>query len=201
MKRWIGRLIAAFGVVLLGAAGASACEEYKSLSTQEMKDFRDKLAEDGADPLDRLFAFEELSCSENPTIRAYAIRQGLSSATDPLVRQQIAFTAIMQKMRIDIELVAGNSATEKDKKFIKEHSGLYSLEVRHRSEKDGCLGFWNTDECLARYSLVLKGDKAEFRYDKTIGEFILSDDNVLAGFIRVRADEDYSRIPAVIKLF
>ena len=83
------RIALAALAIVLGTAAAISCEEFKTLSADEMKEYRDKLSEQGADPLDQLFAFEELSCSDSPTIRAYAMKTGLQTATDPLVLERL----------------------------------------------------------------------------------------------------------------
>ncbi|GAB4360065.1 MAG: hypothetical protein Kow0026_22140 [Oricola sp.] len=100
MKIWIAVFLAPFY-----SGRALACEKYKALDMIEMKEYRDKLVQPDADPLDQLFAFRELSCSDQPTIRAFAIREGLKSASDDLVRHEIMFEALMQMSRIDVELV------------------------------------------------------------------------------------------------
>ncbi len=201
MNRLVIKTALALFSLLGGLLSAQACESYKSLATSEMKEFRDKLSEAEADPLDRLFAFEELSCSDNPTVRAYAVREGLKTAKDQLVREQIVLTALMQKTRLDIELVASGNVTDEDRKFIKKHAGLWSLPINFRSQKDGCVSAYHDSRCDARYSLFLRGDKAEFTYDRVVGEFQLSEDNALVGFVRVDARDTFGRIPAVINLF
>lgn len=193
------------GVFLLAFGGASvtgamACEGYVELSMQDAKEYRDKLQEQGADPLDRMFAFQQLVCSSNPILRAYAVREGLKAANDPLVRQQIMFDSLMQKTRLEIEMTAGSKATKADKAFIKELSGIWVLEVRYASREHGCLSFDRYDGCKKARALFIRGDNVEFSYNNAIGEFFLSDSNELVGFVRVNGRSDYSRIPAVIKL-
>ncbi|EKF18732.1 hypothetical protein [Nitratireductor pacificus] len=200
MKKSFKQLTLAALGVLLSAAGAQACEQYKNLSTAEMKEYRDKLVEAGADPLDRLFAFEELSCSDNPTIRAYAIREGIAAAKDPLVREQIAFTSMMSKTRVDIELVIDSNASATDKKIVQGLSGLWSREARFKSPQHGCISFNSTDNCWTATSLFVKGDKIEMNFNDLLGEFHLTSDNVFAGFIRFDDRADNGRVPAVIKL-
>ena len=95
-----------------GGSAAWACEEFVDLQQQELKEYRDKLIEQEADPLDRMFAFQQLVCSSNPVMRAYAVREGLKTATDPIVRQQIMFDSIMLMTRLEIQLTAGPDATQ-----------------------------------------------------------------------------------------
>ncbi|HEY9057881.1 MAG TPA: hypothetical protein VIN77_12085 [Aurantimonas sp.] len=188
-----------FLAMLLFPATAFACEEYKSHSTAELKEYRDKLAEAEADPLDRLFAFEELACSDRPTVRAYAIRVGLSAAKDDLVRQQIMFEAMMQKERLDIELAGEGSLSKEAKEFIRTRAGLWSERAEYRSRESGCISLNSNSACRRSQSIYLKGDKAELNYNDLVGSFELTSSGELVGFIR--PGRNYPRIPAVIKLF
>jgi len=195
------RVLAAGLLAFLGFGGAAlACEEYVNIPAQELKEYRDKLIDQQADPLDRLFAFQQLVCSSNPVMRAYAVREGMRSASDPMVRQQILFDSMMQKTRLDIELAAGPDAPKGDKAFVKEVSGVWVLQVAYRSPTDGCISLYYRDRCNAQNSAVVRGDKVSLTYDNAIGEFYLSDAGELVGYVRMRDNKDYARIPAVIKL-
>ncbi|KQU84946.1 hypothetical protein ASD99_31320 [Mesorhizobium sp. Root695] len=178
---------------------AHACEEYSALPDPETKEYRDKLLDTAADPLDRLFAFQKLVCASNPVIRTYAVREGLKAVSDPLVREQIMFDAMFEKTRIDIELSPGSDASKQDKEFSKRVSSLISYIIAFKSPKEGCLSLYSPNECDKNYSIYLKGDKLELTYTGTVGEFRLSDANNLVGFILPRGP--YGRIPAVIELF
>jgi hypothetical protein len=197
------RLIVLVSVVFAAqvfALAAHACEEYSALPDRETKEYRDKLLETTADPLDRLFAFQKLVCSNNPVIRTYAVREGLKSVSDPLVREQIMFDAMFEKTRVDIELTPGSDASAKDKEFSKDASGLISYTVVFKSPQEGCLSIYSTNECNKGGSIFVKGDKLELNYANMVGEFRLSEANELVGFIRP-APNGYGRIPAVIRLF
>jgi hypothetical protein len=184
---------------MFAASSADACEESRTLSAPEQKESRDMLLNPSADPLDRLAAFRNLACSNDPVIKNYAIREGLKTAADPLVREQILLAAMLQKTRVDVELFPNSDLSDQDKKFAKQNSNLLSYEVRHASPKEGCLGFYRRDSCTPSSSLYLRGDKAELTISNLIGEFRLTDSNELAGFVLPR--KGFGRIPALIKLY
>lgn len=184
----------------LGGGGALACEEFVEIEAQQLKEYRDKLVEQEADPLDRMFAFQQLVCSSNPVMRAYAVREGLKSATDPIVREQIMFDSMMQKTRLEIEITAGSGTTAKDKEFIQQQSGIWVIPIAFRSKTEGCLSLYQRDQCVGTYSVFIKGDKVALTYEQMIGEFQLADSNELVGFVRVQNNKKFSRIPAIIKL-
>lgn len=187
--------------LLLSVPGmAYACEDYSSFELEEIKEFRDMLDNTDADPLDRLFAFEQMVCSDRPNIRSYAIKQGLNTIQDPLVRNEVMFKAMMQKTRIDVELSKGRELSDEDKKFIQDNAGVYSHIVTYRSQEDGCISL-HRDRCATEYSVFIVGDKVELNYSRVSGEFRLSGSGELVGTLRASDRGEYTRIPAVIKLF
>ncbi len=178
-----------------------ACEGYKTYPNKELKEYRDMLTKSDADPLDRMFAFEQLVCSDNPNLRNYAVKEGLNNAADPLVRNQVMLKAMMQKKRIDVELRSKKGLTEGDERFIATYSGVYSKNVAYRSEEEGYLSLNRNDWCDPQESVFIKGDKVEYNRGNVVGVFQLSKTGELIGFLRAQAHPSYSRIPAVIKLF
>ncbi|BFM04890.1 hypothetical protein [Halioxenophilus aromaticivorans] len=190
-----------FLVFIMCASQANGCEEFVSYEPSELKEYRDLLSKVGADPIDRLFAFEKLVCSDKPIMRTYAVKVGLETTDNELVRNQIMLSAMMQKKRIDIELFPNKTATDLDKKFIQTHDGIYSVVVTYYSEKEGCLGLHGSRECKANYSLIIKGDKAEFKYGNHIGWFDLTSSGELVGVLKAGMDARYSSIPAKISLY
>lgn len=180
-------------LLTLIALPAWACDEYRDLSNSEMKEFRNKLVETGADPLDRLFAFEELSCSDKPAVRSYAIREGLKSATDPIVRHQILFEALMQKPRIDVVMSKSKKLKSGDKEFFETYSGVYSRNVTFRDRSVGCIAI-NYRECRSSDSLFINGDVVEYNQGYIVGLFKLTEQNELVGYIKPRDHPNYSNI-------
>ena len=201
MGRGLGWIcaIAALGLVLT-AQGASACEEYLNHDMAALKEYRDKLIQPDADPFDRMFAFQQLVCSSNPTMRAYAVREGMKSASDPIVRHQILLDAMMQKTRLDIEMTVGTNATKADKEYVRSKSGVLAMQVPYASAQEGCVSLYSKERCLSHRSIFIRGDNVKLTYDNFIGEFYLGDGNELVGFVRVNDRSEHGRIPAVIRL-
>jgi len=198
-RLWLIVLVA----IGLGAANALACDEYVSVSQQDLKADRDKLADKGADPLDRLFAFRQLACSGDPTIRAYSVQAALESSNDPVLRNAVLLEAMLSKSRVDVEFKAGKDATAGDKDALHDLGGLVSLPVYYHSSEQGCISFQDSDQCQPRYSAFVKGDKVEFGYGNhsLIGEFQLTESNELVGYLHIDSGQASGKMPAVIKLF
>ena len=189
-----------FILAVLQSSAAHACDDYASYSIDEIKEFRNMLSKSDADPLDRMFAFEQMACSDRPSIRHYALKEGLNTIKDPLVRNEIMLRAMMQKVRIDVELSKTKQLTGSDKSFIKEHGSVFSNLVTFRSEDDGCLGL-HYAKCEPRYSAFVVGNKLELNSGGTSGSFTLSTNGELVGTLRAGNSANYTNIPAVIKLF
>lgn len=184
----------------LYSGAVHACNGFSEYSITELKEFREMLSKPDADPLDRLFAFEQMACSDRPSIRSYALKVGLNTITDPLVRNEIMLKALMQKKRIDVELGSSKNQTDDDKKFIAEHAGVYSRNVTFQSEPDGCVSLYG-GSCDVAYSLFIMGDKVELNYSQVLGQFRLSSSGELVGTLRAGQGAKFTQIPAVIKLY
>jgi len=193
------RLLLVVVSLMLGTAGALACEEYKSLSTDEMKDYRDKLVEQDADPLDQLFAFEGLACSDSPAVRSYAMRAALEASADPIVRNRVVLEALLQRSRIDMEVAVTAETSQDDKEFIKARGGVFSYEVRFVSQDQGCLSLNQYDECDPDYALFIRGATVDISTpnDGLQGQLQLTHANELVGYVT----RGRGKIAAVIKLF
>ena len=197
----LGLMMFVAALLSLQTMPVHACETRIQHSIEEIKELRDMLQKAEADPLDRLFAFEELACSERPTIRNYAIKEGLENLSDPLVRNEIMLRAMLQKTRMDVVLGNSRTLTSGDKKFINEHGGVYSQKIAFRSAESGCISLYSAKGCDTAYSLFIRGDLVELNYSHVSGEFRLSETGELVGTIRAQNHANYTRIPAVIKLF
>lgn len=184
-----------------GSSCAEACDDFVEISTEQMKLLRDKLVEEQADPLDKLYAFENLSCSDNPTVRAFAVKTALEKSSDPLLRQQVMLEALLQKTRLDIELSGDSKSPAGDKDFIGDNAGVWSRSVVFTNREKGCISVYDGRSCASSGQLVVKGDMAELTAGNLVGTFRLTDQNELVGFVRAYPSPKYGRIPAVIRLF
>jgi hypothetical protein len=176
-----------------GAPAAEACETYKALSATELKEFRNKLTEKGADPIDRLFAYQELACSDQPVMRAYAIRAGMENARDPILRQQIAFDALMAMPRVDVEL-SGNDLGKNAKRYIEGEGNVISSAVRYRDLKKGCLSFYSSDSCQEGSAMTIKGDTLLVSGSNLVGTLALTETGEFIGTVRYRGDPITARV-------
>jgi hypothetical protein len=189
------------GLLVLPVGMALACDSYSDYSTDELKEMRALLNNVEADPFDRMEALESLSCSDNPNLRHYALKQGLKSIEEPFLRNEILLIALMEKKRIDVELGKSSELTKDDKNFFTTHAGVYSNLVSYRSLSEGCISFYYKDRCDPGTSMVISGDRVQLNNIHVSGTFLLSREGELIGTLRAQNHSKYTRIPAVIKLF
>lgn len=201
MKKIVGLLAGFVCLFLIHTGSVLACESYTDYSTDELKELRDAINQSDADPLDRMLAFEKMMCSDSPNMRHYAMEQGMKNVDDPLVRNEIMLKALLEKRRIDVEIGTSKDMTKNDKAFVAEQGGVYSHKVTYRSEPEGCIGLYQTEKCDSTYSLIISGDRVELNYQQVSGTFRLSKAGELVGTIRARNHQNYTQLPAVIKLF
>lgn len=183
-----------------GTSVAIACESYESYSQEQSKQLRDILLDAEADELDRLYAFDALSCSDSPTLRHYATEKGLENFKKSLLRNRVMLRTVMEMKRVDIELVPNKKLTAADKGFVEKHAGLFSKVVVFKSEEEGCLSFYD-EACDIKNGLFVVGNKVEFGSGHVFGKFELSGSGELIGFIRAQDHQNFGRIPAIIKLY
>lgn len=174
---------------------AQACEQYEPIPLAELKEYRTKLLEPEADPFDRLFAFEQLSCSDKPTIRSFAIQEGMKSANNDIVRTEILLQAILQRRQIVIELISANPSKEV-KKRIDRAGGAILETVRGKFPTEGCVSWSNDEECKGWF-LQISGKKAVLNGNGYDGLFELSKSGELVGFVRF---DRSTKVPAKIPL-
>lgn len=186
-------------ISILTTTNSLACEQFKTVITEELKEHRDILTDENSDPLDRLFAFREMSCSDNPSIRAYGIREGLNSAKDDLVRHEIIFEALIQLTRLDIKMSKTAEMSKKAKEFLTKNANLWYANVVYRDRAKGCISFYYKKDCDRNRSAFIRGGNLEINYDNTIGSFKLTSANELVGFLFI--PNGIGKVPAVITLF
>jgi hypothetical protein len=190
----------AFLAAIMGTGIAAACEDFKSHTTDDMKEFRKVLSSEEADPFDRIFAFQELACSDQPVMRAYAIKAALENSSDELVRNQVLLAALLQKKRIDIEIMNPDNNSQIKEFLSYNHGGIFRYSVMETSEK---LGFLSFDDGLDynyknRRGLFIEGDRVEVSYGNIVGTFRLLETNDLIGTISY---PNKGIMPAKIELF
>ncbi|WP_349360188.1 hypothetical protein [Stappia sp.] len=185
-----------FPVALLGSALAqpvAACDATTQLTPGEMKEYRDRLEQADADPIDRLVAYRRLACSDDPILRSYAIRVGLKSARDPLLRQQIAFDALMAMPRIDLEL-SDQGLGRQAREFVKRHGTLVVYNVAYRNREAGCISLYYNSMCSEGYAVTIKGDKLLYNVVDLVGTLELVETGEFIGAVRYKGEPIAARI-------
>lgn len=178
-------ILAGFALFFCGGLTSGlACAQYKTLAISELKEYRDKLIEEAADPIDRLFAYQQLSCSDQPGVRRYAIDIGMQNATDDIVRHAILLDAVMALPRIDLEIPDNQDADDAHRKFLTEKGNVLSFVVRYRDKKAGCLSFFSETECSTGRMATLLGRSLSISNDDIHATLTLTTSGEMTGFLR-----------------
>jgi len=199
MKKNILLPFLCIAIVIITNNFSLSCEKYQQYPVEELKNARKMLLDVNADPFDRSFAFDILSCSNDPALRHFAIKTGLENVNDSLIRSKILLKALVQKKRIDIELGSNSTLSERDKEFVERHGGVYSKLVVATLIESGCVSLRELYEgnCDSSRSMFIHGDTVEFNYEGVTGKFTLSKAGELVGYIKAEMSNNYGKIPAV----
>lgn len=189
-------ILYAIALVIVAGWPALACEgDYEPIPMEDLKEYRAKLVEPEADPFDRLFAFERLACSDRPTIRTYAIEQGMKSSTDEIVRHEILLRSILQRDQFVIELIS-TGADQEAKRELERYGGLIRKFIVRRLPERGCVQWRETTDECAGYSAQVSGGKVIVTHaNQWDGFFELTSTGELVGFIRTERAQIPARIP------
>lgn len=179
---------------------SSACEKFAAVDNAQAKEAMALLANPDGDPFDKLSAFELLSCSDKPVVRAFALKTGLQGVTDEMVRGQILMGMLMQRQLIRMVMTKTGDLDQSALTLIEEHNGVIELQNKYQDEVKGCIGFWDDNGCTDNVSMKFRGTTLDFTYSQEAltGTFILGADNRLTGWIRVGGRS--SEIPSEIVL-
>lgn len=197
--------------LISAASPAMACNAFVTLNTEDMKAYRDKLADTSADPLDRYFAFEQLACSDSPPVRAFASKMALEGNSDPITRAQVLLHILTNKKQIVIQLSPSKQSTKADQQAISTSNGQLVLVPKTMLPEEGCVSF--TYDCDPKRAMLIIGERVELGFDahnsglrsggnSAFGEFRLTETNELVGSIRLDtySNGEHGSVDALIRL-
>ncbi|MFO1033741.1 MAG: hypothetical protein U1E15_06615 [Hyphomicrobiales bacterium] len=173
-------------LVLAGPAFA-ACDEYIAVDNAQAKEAMALLSKPEGDPIDKLSAFELLSCSDKPVLRAYAMKSGLNGISDEIVRGQILMEMLMQRKLIRVMMKRSSNLDQEGKELVERVNGVLDFENRFQDRTQGCVSLGQTTECEKNASLYFRGTTVDlmYSYGSLTGQFTLTPDNKLLGVMRV----------------
>ena len=181
---------------------AIACEQFISIEADEMKTMRDALVTPDTDPLDKLYAFQILSCSDQSSIRNYAIEVARNSK-EPILISEMVLAAFMRLDTIDILMSEPPDMNDAAKSFLEQTGKALSFPIRYRDRKNGCVSLGRNGECEYGFSASVNGATIEVQSNHNrilTGVFSFSDSGEMIGFVTHTARDSTGRLPAKLRL-
>lgn len=89
----------------------AACNEFVSLDPLQMREDSSALEDADASEIDQIIAFDNLRCSDQPTVRDLALRMGAVS-TNASLRAAVLFESIAQRAMLSVDLLEEDNLTK-----------------------------------------------------------------------------------------
>lgn len=198
LRRLIGPLA---GLAAFAAPALAGCDGYIAVDNAQAKEAMALLSKPEGDPIDKLSAFELLTCSDKPVLRAYAMKSGLNGISDEVVRGQILMEMLIQRKLIRVLMKKSSALDQEGKELVERVNGVLDFENRYQDRTQGCVSLAQTSECENNASLYFRGTTVDlmYSYNSLTGQFTLTPDNKLLGVMRVGGRS--ADIPSEIILF
>ncbi len=148
-------------LVIAMASAASACDEFVKIDKAQTITLMNTMSNDQSAPLEQLFAFETLMCSDQPGVRDLTLRTGLQSS-NPSIQGQVLFKAVMEMESIPILLLEKQGLSKEQYERIKQRP-IENLSVSYRDTKLACLSFSHREKCDPNNVMSITGTRASIR--------------------------------------
>ncbi|OWU73490.1 hypothetical protein [Marinibacterium profundimaris] len=197
------RLALAMSLLTLPILARAQCAELVPLDRDEARQMMSVMMAPEADPLEQLFAFEDLMCADEPVLRNMALRTGASSPSAD-VRGQILMRSLFEKVVLQIELGEGEPVDPKYRRNLRE-PGVMTLDVVYRDPARGCMSFdaGAGGACSASSIAEFSGTTMTMKVDRSPRKFLLTGrfDYDHGDTVEGKVVFNDVRYPATIRLF
>lgn len=186
MTKTISAICAILGLMAVAATSAQACEKFVEIPNPRIEELMAVINESGTSELKQLLGFEELACSEKPTVRKFAIDAGMASKSKTLRAQALA-VLMMQRDQIKIEILEELKGDQTMESFFRQNGRNLSYKFTSRNPASNCVSFSASYKCPEQYMIVMDGLTVRIQdRDKFLsGTFTLQPDNSLRGTILI----------------
>lgn len=180
--------------------GASACEKFTAVDSVTANQLMRLVEDDGAKAIDRIYAFETLTCSSLPVLRRFALETGLKSK-DPLLRSQALAETLFQRESIRVEFSDSSDLGPQERDWLKRWGGSYTYDTKYRNRTKNCVSshYDNRADDCSGFVARIDGDKVRMSNQNVRYELQLQADNTLRGF--VKPSDSLRPIPTKVSLF
>jgi hypothetical protein len=182
------------------AAPAWACDELRDLRRETTVQLFATMSDEGADPLERILAFEDLRCSSLGAVRDRAYRVA-AATNEPTLRSEALWYALSSKTLISIDLLNEGELGKAEVEYLARTPTL-DFPVHSVDEAARCISLWDTGGgCFPGRQLAVSGREVDLVYEMTAGTFRFSTEDTAYGTVTVRDGGANLTLPAAIRLF
>jgi hypothetical protein len=169
------------------ASYSTACEKFNPIDQLSAQKLMDILGNADAKPIDQMFAFETLTCADQPVVRRFALEQGLNSKQSLLKSQALA-EILFQRESIRVEIMSKSNENQDNKAFLSVTDGNVTLKFFSRNRQANCISLSSGRDCADPDTDYVRIDGLKVRIRMNIhyavGEFSLQPDGSLRGTVR-----------------
>lgn len=190
------RLFALLAAILF-AGPAIACEKFVSIDPIQQKSDFAILADDSADPIDRITAFTTLVCADQIAVRRKALQDGLKAS--PEIRSESLFRSLAGNTAVNIRLKEVTGLTDAHYDHLASQP-LIAHSIKFSDPSTSCISLYYNDRCAGSYAINVRGDQLDYNHNDNAGSFRL-EDGKLSGEVTLEINRQHLTFPAEIILF
>jgi hypothetical protein len=182
-------------------------EEAVSLSKPQARELLGTLQDEAANPIDQIFAFDTLICSDQAAIRDMSLRAGAVSK-NPSIQSEIIFLALARKSILTVELDEVEGLTKQHYDFLASNR-INNSNITHVDRANACLSLGQSGKCEENQRIYVSGRNVAISGHWKIGNkrtsfegtFNYDGGENLRGEIELLLGSATLRFPASISLF
>lgn len=190
--------------LIVSTSPAFACEEFVSIDNVQTRELIETMRSPASDPLDQVFAYETLICSDQAAVRDLTLRTGATSE-NPVIRGQTLFLAIAQMSSLVVELLPAEGLPNDHYDLLGDYPAL-SFPVTFVDPARTCLALGDREACKGQM-VDVKGETATLHAafpgtsSDVLGRFSYSGGSLVEGTMQLNLHEGNFAFPARITLF
>lgn len=185
MIKVICMVVSALAVTVLSFP-ASACDSPKDIPSPRIEELMEVMKDSGSTELKQLLALEELSCSNLPALRKFAVDFGMASKSKTLRAQAFAILMLARdQIRVDIlEEIKGDQTLEN---FFRSFGHSVAYPLYERDAEKNCISIWRGMKCPSDLMIAIDGLNVRLTDSnkRLTGTFVLQPDGSLRGTVLV----------------
>lgn len=180
----------------VAASAAPACETPVTLTESQVRDGIAALESGDASPVDKIFTYRELVCSDDAAVRSLADLTAMRSGSPPL-KSEVLLRVLLERQNLILTPYDNGDLSKEARAFAEANPSIVFKFISKDSE-NRCIGL-REQVCGTTYVLDVRRTGVSIAYEEATAELLLNDDGILDGFY-VPEGQNF-RIPVRSRLF